>query len=269
MALFEFELAAVESIEPWHTAEGPSLSWFALTDGLFRMPVGNQVLFEYSDEIMTHWGRKVRKPLVGGRRYSADYQVAAFVREILGSFAAGTARLPERIERLASNWDMLAELRRRTAEVEDRDDDALAYSAWRWLSERSPWTSYLQACPNFQFVRIGEEILIHWDNRERVVDGVQVWTAGQGVYAMALDEFVQEARGLAERLLSEMDYRVVAIERAAAHPQAPVNIAALRKQHESWREEFDSYFRDYRPDVDWQEAENAIGIIADKCAVRF
>src|SRR4051794_23522280 len=101
MSLFEFELARVEDIVPWDTPDGPSLSWFALTDGLFRMPVGDQVLFEYSDEIMAHWGTTER---------NANYQIAAFAREMLGSVAAAAARLPERIERLAADWHRLTKL---------------------------------------------------------------------------------------------------------------------------------------------------------------
>jgi hypothetical protein len=42
------------------------------------MPVGDQVLFEHSDEIIAYWQTDVR---------IANYQVAAFVREMLGSVA--------------------------------------------------------------------------------------------------------------------------------------------------------------------------------------
>lgn len=271
MALFEFELANVEDIQPWQGAEGPSLSWFALTDGVFCMPVGDRVLFEYSDEIMAHWDTRIRKPIPGVSRYSADYQIAAFVREILGSVAAAMARLPARIERLASSWAALTELRRRTEEVEDSEkDDELGYAAWRWLGERSPWASYLVACPNFQLVRIGDELRIHWDNRERVVDGIQVWTAEQGTYSMDVVEFGNECRGFAGRLLHEMELRITAIEQGAAQPRAAVNVASLRKQHETWRAEFDSAFtRVYQPDIDWQEAERALEVIANRCGVSF
>ena len=43
--LFEFELTPVECVAPWGEPLAQSLSWFALTDGAFRMPVGTDVLF--------------------------------------------------------------------------------------------------------------------------------------------------------------------------------------------------------------------------------
>lgn len=56
MAIFEFELASVADISPWGKPSEQSLSWFTLTDGRFRMIVGDQVLFRYADEILSHWG---------------------------------------------------------------------------------------------------------------------------------------------------------------------------------------------------------------------
>jgi hypothetical protein len=261
MALFEFELASVEDIVPWASSDGPSLSWFALTDGRFRMPVGDQVLFEYSDEIMAHWGTSVR---------TADYQIAAFVREILGSVAAGAARLPKRIERLASNWNHLCELRREADAFDERDKASdIAYAAWRWLGERSPWASYLVANPNFQFVRIKEELRIHWDNRDRVVDEVPVWTAQVGVHAMPVESFVEECRAFATRLLSEMESRIGAIEAGAVKAQTILKAQSLREQQETWRAEFASYFSEYRPDIAWEEAERALEFLAEKKGLPF
>lgn len=110
------------------------------------MPVGDALLFEYSDEIMAHWGTDVR---------TAEYQIAALARDMLGSIAAAISRLPERVERLASSWTRLRDLQKR-AGTDDENDQA-SYVAWRWLSERSPWTSYLLASPRIQFVRVGDE----------------------------------------------------------------------------------------------------------------
>jgi hypothetical protein len=258
MALFEFELANVEDIVPWETSDGPSLSWFALTDGRFRMPVGDQVLFEYSAEIMAHWGTSVR---------TADYQIAAFAREMLGSVAAGTARLPERIERLAADWSCLTELQRDAGTGDD--DDELAYAAWRWLGERSPCASYLVANPSFQFVRVGEELRIHWDNRDRVVDGIPVWTAQIGVHAMPVESFAEECREFSQRLLSEMEGRIRAIEVGAVSARTVLSTQSLWEQQEAWRTEFASYFREYHPDIDWPEAERALQLISEKKGLPF
>jgi len=261
MALFEFELARVEDIVPWETADGPGLSWFALTDGQFRMPLGDQVLFEYSDEIMSHWGIVAR---------GAEYQVAAFAREMLGSMAAGAARLPERVERLAADWNSLTKLRGEVIPADQSEEaDEIAYTAWRWLGERSPWASYLVASPNFQFIRVGAEVRIHWDNRDRVVDGCSVWSAQVGVCVMPVEAFVSECRDFATRLLVKMYSRIEEIEKEAVRAQVVVNPASLRVQHETWRAEFDSYFREYAPDIAWQDTERALQVIAERQGLSF
>lgn len=261
MALFEFELARVEDMIPWETADGPSWSWFAWTDGRFRMPVGDQVLFEYTDEIMAHWGNLVRH---------ADYQIAAFAREMLGSVTAGAACLPERVERLAADWNRLTELRRGAIlEEAGEDADEIAYTAWRWLGERSPWASYLVANPSFHFVRVGDEVRIHWDNRHLLIDGRSVWTAQVGVHVMLVEAFVNECRDFSSRLLREMDGRIGAVEKGAVRAQAVLNPESLRAQHEEWRAEFDSYFGEYHPDIAWPEAELALQIIAEKRLLPF
>lgn len=261
MALFEFELTPVENIPPWGETGSESLNWFALTTGVFRIPAGEQVLFRYSDEILSHWGETTR---------DADYVIAAFARDILGSVAPGAAPLPESIARLASDWDLLTRLRNQSAA--DQDDDAakdLYYTAWRWLGERSPWTSYLVASPDITFVRIGDDVHMHWDNRERLVDGVPVWTAPHGVHVLPVESFLEESRDFVTRLLAAMDERIAEIEAGTLRPRVEVSVASLRQQHESWRAEYAAYFNECEPDIPWNETEDALRTIAQKSGIRF
>ena len=255
MALFEFDLAPVEDIVPWGEAGNRSLSWFALTDGLFRVRVGGQTLFEYTQEIQLHSGIETT---------FANYQIAAFVRDILGSVAPAIVKLPEAVERLASNWDLLTRLRRSCDTTNDLD-----YTAWSWLGERSPWTSYLVAHPHFQFVRISDEIQIHWDNRERLIDGMSVWTAQHGVYLLPVESFLEQCRAFADRLLTSMEGRIAGIEAGVMRPQVEVSGSSLRQQHASWKEEFDSYFKEHEPDIPWEQVEEALIALASKHGVPF
>lgn len=258
MALIEFELARVEDIPPWGKPGEQSLSWIALTDGRFHMVVGEQVLFRYTDEILSHWGESER---------DVGYPVAAFARDILGSVAAAVAPLPPRIERLASDWQLLTELMKPNESVRATDD--LWHNASRWLGERSPWTSYLVACPSIQFVRVVDEIRIHWDNRNLSIDGIPVWTAQQGVQVMAIEAFLEETGDFSRRLFSAMHDRMAGIENGTMKPQIEVSTNSLRQQHETWRAEFASYFGDYQPDIPWQETEKSLLVIAKKKGLSF
>lgn len=249
MALFEFERWPVERIAPWGEPGSQTLSWFALSYGNFRVRVGSEILFRYSPELLSRWG--------GDEPY-ADYQVAAFARDILGSAAAGAARLPQGIECFAAQWDAVVAVLSAGC-----TDKCRRYASERWVGERSPSMSYLVACPSFSFVRVGDDVFIHWDNRACTVDGFQVWTATKGAYSMPVAAFRAECRNFADRLLGAMTARIADIEAGRAVPQVAVDVAALREQDETWRKEFESTLAaTYEPEIPWEEVEDAMASIA-------
>lgn len=258
MPLFEFELLPVEDIRPWGDPGQEELSWFVLTDGVFRIRVGDQVLFRYSDEILSHWGVTAR---------DASYYLASLARDVLGSVAPGVAPLPETFERLTSDWELVARLRAQSGD-ETEEDEERYYTAWRWLGARSPWASYFQAHPDFHFVRIGGEVHVHWDNRDRVMEGLPVWSAQEGVHVLPVETFLAECRDFAGRLLLQMKERIDGMEAGTLKPQVPIDAARLRNQHEIWRTEFDSYFRpEAEPELPWAEVEEALRALAARKGV--
>ena len=268
MALFEFELAPTETIIPWTGSDGPSLSWFALTDGWFHMPVGDQVLFEYTDEILDHWRLTREGQGEPETRKYPDYQITAFVRDVLGSFAAGIGRLPPFFEELALDWRLLRTL----LDHPDQDDTALEesyYSALRWLGERAPWMSYLAATQKFWFLRIGDSIHVRWNNRGKAIDDIPVWSAQEGVFEISVSEFEDECRSFADGLLQAMEARIDALEAGREHAQIPLDIVSLRRQHQESVSEFAAYFRGYEPDIPWDEAEAAIRDIAKSAGLEL
>lgn len=261
MALFEFELAPTETILPWTGSNGPSLSWFALTDGLFHMPVGDRVLFEYTDQIVQHWSATPEHDEVSQNSRFSDYQIAAFARDVLGSSAAAIQPLPPFFEALALDWRLIRTLLDHP-ERDNPDLEETFYSALRWMGERSPWMSYLAETQKFWFLRIGDGIHVRWDNRGRVIDDIPVWSAQEGVFKLKVSEFEAECRDFVERLLRAMSDRIDAIEAGRERAQIPLDVLSLRRQHQEWVNEFASYFCDYRPDIPWNEAEAAVRSIA-------
>ena len=221
--------------------------------------MGDEVLFRYTDEIIAHLG-----PPVGP---DAAHQVAELARDMLGSVSAGVAPLPPEIERLASNWDLLSALYERSDGAEDGTDES--YSAWRWLGERSPCTAYFVAFPKVHFIRIGDELRICWDNRNRLIDGIPVWTARRGTYVMPVDEFLAECRSFADGLLEAMSDRINGIASGVLKPQVEVSTSDLLEEHEHWRTEFASYFGDYEPDIPWHEAERALRLLAARNSLNW
>jgi hypothetical protein len=257
MALFEFELTPVEEIAPWGCPDDPHLSWFALTLGQFRMPVGDQVLFRYRKEALSN----------ASDPQDADYQIASIARDIFGSVAPGLTPLPPFFEYLAADRELIDWLSSTPIEDDPDSESGSEYTAWRWLGERSPWTGYFVECPEFYFVRIGDRIHIRWDNRTKCINGCPIWTASYGSREMSVEAFTAECRDFSNRLLAEMSNRISGIESGNSHPQVVVSIDSLREQHESWREEFDLDFHPKPPDILWEEAEREIRRAAATCAI--
>jgi hypothetical protein len=264
MPLFEFELTPVELVTPWGEPPAQSLSWFALTWGAFRMPVGTDFLFQYTPETLARWGED---PTSRG----ATYQIAAFARDALASAAAGAATMPRLFEHLASHPDLRRRLLRLSNEIAARSDEdqQRAYTAWRWLGERSPCMSYLVARPRFAFLRVGDEVHVAWDNSDAMIEGVKVWTAESGVLVLPVQAFLAECRSFADRLLASMEGRIEAIATGEARPRVSVDVGALREQHGAWAREFAGYFGSYTPDIEWRDAESALREIAREGGVRL
>lgn len=250
MALFEFELQPVETIIPWDSEDGPHLSWFALTYGLFSMNVGDQTLFEYTDAIQRRWN-------CGSAR--ADYQVAAFARDLVGCAGAAIAPLPARFENLARRWPDLDRAQRVSASSTQGDAEAdLQWSAWRWLAERTPDTGYLVGAPEVHFVRVDNQVRILWDNRAKMSDGIPIWTAEIGMYELPVESYVQECASFIDGLLSNMSRRIDSIESGLAKAQAAVDPEKLREQQDAWEKELRSYLEEREPEIPWSEAERAM-----------
>ncbi len=254
---------------PWRGKDGGSLSLslYALTDGHFRISVGEEMLLRYTPAIIWRWGLS---------NEHADYQVACFVRDVLESVAAVTSPLPVFFENIVRDESIFRQLRKAgelhshekipsgvIAELEvEKTNDALMqehYNAFRWLGERSVWLNYLSFFPDMWFVRVGNEVWIQWDNVDKKFEGIDVWTARRGTYSFSVQTFLAECHSLSERLLSVMESRIVSIENGSARAQIPLDTSSLRKQLFEFKNEFEkSLSAKYQSDIDWQEAEKAM-----------
>lgn len=254
MSVFRFELAAVEEITPWGLPNDPSLSWFALTLGDFWIELGDATLFQYTPEALAMWPKHPTP--------YADYQIASCVRDLRSCLEPALEPLPTELAAIAADVGALSELRTRTratAALIDPDDNAdLHYTAWRWLGERSPWMGYFVEPPRFQFVRLGNEIQIGYDNRECRLDGVPLWTAQLGSHRLSIDAFIAALNDISTSLLAAMAARIDDLAAGRAAPQTPVDIASLREQHTTWQNELTAPIAPREPDVPWSDTLAAL-----------
>jgi hypothetical protein len=187
-------LQPVEDVEPWPTG-GPNLHWYALTYGTFGITAGGEQLLRYTPEILARWGGPELP----------DYQVAGFVDEVLGAYEAAVAPLPPFFETLARDWAFLAEFRRASRVLPDKHRVG---DAWWWLSQRDAGFGFLAQRPTLLFLRVEDEILLCWDNRDTVSDGIPVWNARFGTFRMSFAAYRAAAVDVVEALLTAMRERI-------------------------------------------------------------
>jgi Family of unknown function (DUF5984) len=259
MALFEFQLAPVEEVTPWGQPDARTLCWYELTSGTFRMPVGDQVLFEYTDAFKSRFGLP----------RANDYTIANVASAMLGPFRDAMTRLPPALEALVEDGDLLDRL----YDVCGDEDDVKG--AWWWLKgERRPSMTFLVQAPRVGipevcFFRVRDEVHLHWDNRESKVDGIPVWTAEYGSFRMPIADYERECRELAAGLLAKMVERGSQIESGTARPQQPVDLAKFRATHHSFYGDFYLALRDGEPepDIPWYRTLGALEAIAGRTGI--
>ena len=181
-------------------------------------------------------------------------------RDVLGSAAVALVPLPAKLA------DVQALTNRLVAEEGSVEATDLLYRAWRWLGERAPWMSYLTATPRFAFVRLvaPDRLRVGFDNRECLIDGVAAWTATHGHRDFAPATFESNLRNLADRLLAEMADRLDRVAEGKSTCQAPVDLVALRAQHQTWATELRGYLSPRAADVAWSDTLAALRGLATR-----
>jgi hypothetical protein len=200
MPLFEFRLTPVDRVEPWEAEAGPNLHWFGLTEGTYWLDIGGRELYRYTEAILRRWGGD--QPHVDyqvSRLYEDVTEIAPFVLEpvpgVLGE------RLDVVRQRIVALWQ--------TAKRDDTDASRdRACAARLWLGNRTLSAGHLRHGPRIEFVRVGDVVHVHCDNRDRVDDGVPMWDVGLLDATLPIDAFLAELRSFHDRLMTDMAQRI-------------------------------------------------------------
>ena len=216
MPLFNFRLSPLDE----QTMQSGGSSWYFLTAGAYWMTVGDAELFRYTDELLQHFERR-------GYPHESPYETY-FVYQLYRDLRAV---VPEALEPVPPDvirqLDWLEAVRRRIlcggAQVVpadvilrlsgDDDPDAsplamLCYGATDWWRARRLPVMHLVANPDIYFWRVGDRVRVRWRNSECRLDGIRVWTAGDGEYDLPAEEFRREYWSFYTRLAAAMAERV-------------------------------------------------------------
>ena len=203
--LFNFTLDPIDEIAPWGEPPKLSLSWYGLTLGEYYLQTGSDQLLRYSEAVIERDcenapGAKVRTFL--------DYQVERFREDVFDIVPRVLEEVPPDLARYASHTEGQVWLTRCEDWFERQEPTEARLDGWdkaaTWLHQRSLDTGYLTVTAKIWFWRSGNTIHIEWDNRSQEFDGLPMWSAKLGSFALTVDEFMDELRDFHVRFIQAM-----------------------------------------------------------------
>ncbi|MDE6797838.1 MAG: hypothetical protein K2J36_07500 [Ruminococcus sp.] len=194
-----FKLKNINDIVPW---ENNDLHWFALTDGILYIQVGDHKIYEYSDSALDFF--KCDK-------YN-DYYLERFVTDFTEIFRFIREPIPEI---LYDNIDTFADMAYlwKNMYINKPDDvfDEFYFGEYDTLTEwyciRTLDSAHLTGGPDISFFRCGDKIKIMWNTDDYAVleNGENIWTSPNGIYEMYWNDFTEEVESFLKKFCRAMD----------------------------------------------------------------
>ena len=192
--MFEFELTPIELIRPWETPPDLSLHWFGLTDGKYRIRVGDDYLLNYSDDFVGDTSESTS---------FVEYQVARLWEDVLEMLPAILETVPDELHFLleASEKD-------RNEWYEKAVAEDLPEEATYWLSDRELNCGYLTNAPQITMWSTKDDVIVSWDYEMSTENPERVWSATRGSHRMSRSEFLNAVTEFDSALIGQMKDRV-------------------------------------------------------------
>jgi hypothetical protein len=250
--LINFNLFPLENIADSVNADSPPLRWFGLSQGEYWMELGENTLFEYSENV-----------LPDGMRH-CEYPVARLHADLMDMLPSILEPVPESLapylfgEEAAECWDAwTAWCDRHAEELGQGHAQELEYALLALTSGRQHIADYVD--PPTRFVCWSDEETVHfaWDNRHAELHGKPVWTAVYGEYQMPRREFIEEVQQFHMRLMEQMAQRVEAVLTGALPPKVRVDINMLEREHALRYDTFHDALNQ-EAQTDWEQVQAAV-----------
>jgi len=224
--LFDFALDQLDDVQPWGRAPEQTLSWFALTQGRYRLRVGDAFLLNYSDATVAKhyadWPDAYPGPLV-------DYYVVRLWEDVLALLPDLLAEVPPAMHDvlLLADAERAAWIARATRDLTDDE----AADATAWIGARILDSGYLQHGPWLRFWSHAGQTFIAWDCLNLRREGIAVWSAGTGNFAVPTVDFLAELRMFHAQLMTDMLMRVHAIRDGWHRSGVAIDVDGLQREH--------------------------------------
>lgn len=210
MPLINFKLKHPDHIIPWGTPPDTSMHWFGLTDGEYWLELGNTRLFEYTDEILKHWG-------INNFNY-VDYQVIRLIEDWTDIFQFIAEPIPDGFYVISNNHQALYGFYGKARNWLDQlsndpmSDTGSYYDKYDqiigWVQSRTLSTTHLKNGPGIHFFRNKDKLSIVWDASDQAEGQIPVWTSQTGEIEIEYKSFVAEVEDFGRRFFNSMDTQV-------------------------------------------------------------
>lgn len=199
-----FQLQELDKIAPFGKKPNFSLHWFGLTEGLLWIKIGEQTVYEYTQEAQDYFGTSIR--------YN-DYQISRFLEDFFQTFRYVGESIPEELYQSLNEFDEKME-KWKACHIDEEDeafdkfffDEYCALGEWRW--DRTFDSGHLVGGPCMGFFRCGEKIKILWESNFKLDSGNSIWTSPEGSFEMPYDEFVLSVTDFFNSFFIAMDRQV-------------------------------------------------------------
>lgn len=195
--------------------------WFYLTDSWYCINCGPVQLFATSKERMK---RQHEPPLL-------DYYYIRWLEDFFDSFPQICQPIPADLYQLIDSEERRTETERKLIDYfeQHEDTDGLVpqavedtyLSALQLVHHGLLDTGFLRFRSVCRFCRVEDDLVLHYDFRDRDEDGHPAWSAGVGHYVLPYGEFLAELADMLHRFFHAMDGQIDhAVELARKNPES-------------------------------------------------
>lgn len=276
--LLDFEFKDLET-----SITGSGLIWYFLTDSFFWLNVGDDTLFEFTDEVIETWAKNGRPTPDYSYEKCMSYPLVRLWEDMIKILPTIMEPVPIEFHKLFMlPLDVIASYPEKWEEYSQLQEQKIKYKK-HGLPFNKPFffdnhmlnTWYIADSPSLHFWRYKDDMWFTWDFTghfeidKDTQQRVNVWTATKGTYHLPFDEFMREFNNFNHRMVTEMGIRINTIlnstELQKLYPDN-YDFDNLRQDHERRKQTLEQKIKNYSSPFDWEELvehHKQAGIILD------
>jgi Family of unknown function (DUF5984) len=267
--IFEFELDPIENVQPWGESPDKQIHWFALTQGIYRLKVGNDYLLNYTHEFISYLSKTYPQTHYQGTY--VDYYVVRLWEDLIDLLPTILEPVPKDLQYffesdylIHENWfEKVDDWHDKTELKKNLNDDELwkiHEAATYWIDNRHLDSNYLSPSAKIWFWADENDVIISWDNADIIVEGLQVWSATRGNFRINRDDFIAELQQFDKKLFAEMEKRVDIICKTWNNNEVKIDFEQLKSEQIQRATLMENRLK-LNTKTDWKKVSESIDLI--------